>query len=123
MLDNERIFWYIIDTNKNLFEVIIMQRKRRRLVLTNKAKVLLFMLVLSSVYLMITAFTPQPDDAEASYITEQTVLVRTGDTLWEIAKENNPEQKNVRKWVDEIMEYNEMTNATVYPGEKIILPL
>lgn len=96
-----------------------MQRKRRRLVLTKQAKVLLFILSATAVYMMITAFTPQQNKE----IIPTPVVVRTGDTLWEIARDNNPEQKNVRSWIDEIMEYNDMSDSTVYPGEKIILPL
>jgi len=100
-----------------------MQRRKRRLVLTNQAKITLFLLGLLSVYMMISAFTPQPMPVGDPATCEHFVCVHTGDTLWEIASENNPEQKNVRKWVDEIMAFNNMTSPDIHPGDKILLPL
>lgn len=98
-----------------------MQRKTKT-VLTKKAKILMFLLVTSLIYPMITAFTDANIGSYTEEKSENYIFVKAGDTLWDIARDNNPKQKNVRKRLDEIMAYNNLADAEVFPGEKILLP-
>lgn len=52
-----------------------------------------------------------------------SVIVSAGDTLWDIAKKNNPNKKDVRHLVHEIIEYNHLTSGTIYAGNELLIPV
>ena len=52
-----------------------------------------------------------------------TLTVSTGDTLWDIAVENNPLKKDVRDVVDDIVRLNNMTSSALSAGDEIIIPV
>ena len=45
--------------------------------------------------------------------------IARGQTLWSIAKEYTPDNKDIRKTIHEIRELNNLTNATIYEGQTI----
>ncbi len=49
--------------------------------------------------------------------------VRPGDTLWDIAKEYNDNNKDLRKYIYNIMKQNEMETPDIIPGQMILIPL
>ena len=51
------------------------------------------------------------------------VVIIEGDTLWDIAKVNMPENYDTRKMVFEIKEFNNMKSSYIYPGELIKVPI
>ena len=51
------------------------------------------------------------------------IIVKRGDTLWNIAIKNMPKKYDVRKMVYEIMKFNEMEDANIYPGDFIKIPI
>lgn len=51
------------------------------------------------------------------------IVISEGDTLWSIALENMPDDYDVRKMVYEIREFNNLDNATIYPGDIIKVPI
>ncbi|RKD34508.1 LysM peptidoglycan-binding domain-containing protein [Thermohalobacter berrensis] len=51
------------------------------------------------------------------------VKVKRGDTLWNIAKKNNPNNDDVRKIVHKIMKLNDMESAEIFPGDVLKVPL
>lgn len=51
------------------------------------------------------------------------VRVKRGDTLWKIALDNMPLEYDVRKMVYEIMKFNDMDSADIYPGDLIKIPI
>ena len=51
------------------------------------------------------------------------VIVKRGDTLWDIAGKYMPEKYEVRKMVFEIKEANNMSNANIYFGDLIKVPI
>lgn len=50
------------------------------------------------------------------------IIVKKGDTVWDIAIENMPEKYDVRKMVFEIKELNNMKNVEIHPGDLIKIP-
>ena len=58
-----------------------------------------------------------------AYSDTYTITVASGDTLWDIARENNPAGRDVRKIVDDIIRLNHMTDTSLYSGDKLIIPL
>lgn len=53
--------------------------------------------------------------------SEETITVRYGDTLWDIAKDIDSD-KDLREIVYEIKELNNIHDSNVYPGDEIIIP-
>lgn len=52
--------------------------------------------------------------------TEMAII--SGDTLWDIAKRNNPYNQDVRRVVHEIMKINNMKSAELKVGSVIKIP-
>lgn len=42
-----------------------------------------------------------------------------GQTLWSIAREYTPDNKDIRETIHEIRELNNLTDATIYEGQTI----
>lgn len=55
---------------------------------------------------------------EPTYVT---MHVKSGDTLWDIAKERCG-NKDIRKYIYDIKKINNMTNSNIYAGKEIKLP-
>jgi nucleoid-associated protein YgaU len=81
-------------------------------------------LVLSLV-LIILALTPLAISwAFVDTITYQTVYVKPGDTVWQIAVKYASDKVDVRELVYEIRQVNKLdNNAKVYPGQALKVPV
>ena len=51
------------------------------------------------------------------------VVVRSGDTLWSIARDHGPASADIRETVDRIRRINGMKDAMVYPGQVLKVPV
>lgn len=51
------------------------------------------------------------------------VKIERGDTLWDIARNNMPEEYDVRKMVFEIKKFNNIEDPYIYPGDSIKIPI
>lgn len=63
---------------------------------------------------------------DASSLTKPvyaTIQIVAGDTLWDIASRYNQEGNDVRKFVYEICQLNEITADSIYPGQSILIPV
>jgi LysM repeat protein len=54
-------------------------------------------------------------------VSDSSVVVRSGDTLWSIAGSVAGEQ-DVRAVVDAILELNDLSDVTLQPGQVLRLP-
>ncbi|MBO8140961.1 MAG: LysM peptidoglycan-binding domain-containing protein [Firmicutes bacterium] len=59
-------------------------------------------------------------ESEAS--AHELVVVRPGETLWEIANRHRPAGVDTRRMVDRIREANRLPSAAVYPGQLLKVP-
>lgn len=50
------------------------------------------------------------------------VIVGSGDTLWGLAKSHAPRGMDLRDYLAEVLEKNELTGVLIYPGQEIVLP-
>lgn len=50
------------------------------------------------------------------------VQIISGDTLWELAKEYGPNDRDVRKVIHAICEINDITADDIQPGQSILIP-
>jgi len=61
-------------------------------------------------------------DAEVVQPPPVTHVVEPGDSLWDLAKSVAPDGADVRRVVDAIFELNQLEDAIIYPGQRILLP-
>lgn len=58
-----------------------------------------------------------------SHIQFKEIKVKTGDTLWSIAKRYAPPGSNYLVYISKLEEINEVKSALIYPGEILIIPV
>lgn len=88
------------------------------------------MIVCASVSI-INAYAVSVDDVSlmemgqtvANQAEHDTVFVNAGDTLWSIAKNNMPENSDIREYISELKSLNELNGSSIRTGQKLILPL
>lgn len=51
------------------------------------------------------------------------VKVEAGESLWSIAKANNPNNKDIRSLIHEIKKINELESSEINEGQKILIPV
>ena len=54
--------------------------------------------------------------------TYDKVIVRSGDTIWDIAKEHVKGDYNIRHAVKAICQANGLNSAVIYPGQMLMIP-
>lgn len=98
-------------------------KRKKRIRIINKAKFTLFCIV--SIFAFSMAFSGLLNGVMAKTAARETatVVVQQGDTLWKIASENNPGNKDIRKLVHEIIDCNELTSATIFENQCLNIPL
>ncbi len=55
--------------------------------------------------------------------TYSEIIVDSGDTLWNLAKEFGPDDKDVREVVYEICRINDISADSIQPGQTILIPV
>ena len=51
------------------------------------------------------------------------ITVQSGDTLWNLADEFGPDDKDLREVVFAICEINDISADSIYPGQTILIPV
>ena len=65
------------------------------------------------------AGTSRPEEPTA----QRVYVVRSGDTLWRIAREQAPSRSaDLRPLVDRLIQVNHLQGATIRPGQQLVLP-
>ncbi|MBZ2173805.1 LysM peptidoglycan-binding domain-containing protein [Schnuerera sp. xch1] len=101
-----------------------MSNRRYRIV--NKRKFISFLVLMFIVITVIAFLLISDNEVYSSTYREnyKEILVREGDTLWNIAIDNMPDEYDVRKMVFEIRKFNSMKDTTsIYPGDLIKIPI
>ena len=62
-------------------------------------------------------------DAGSDVALTQEHIVRSGDTLWEIARSNTVVGADVRDTVDDIRAMNALAGSTIFPGDRLTVPI
>ncbi len=90
----------------------------------NKTRFIISMVILTilfvSIFSLITNTYKVYAMKEVEYLE---VIVNSGDTVWNIAKEYKNEKQDVRELVYIILEVNEIENSMIYEGQKIRIPI
>ena len=53
----------------------------------------------------------------------KAVKVHAGDTLWSIAGKNNPVDMDVRQFIEDIKEKNDLESYDIQVGQKLLIPV
>ncbi|SKA86677.1 LysM domain-containing protein [Caloramator quimbayensis] len=77
-----------------------------------------FIIVFAAILVMFFVFENKTK-AENTYTR---VTIYKGDTLWKIAKEYGPKNKDIRKTIYEIKKINNLETSILIPGEQLIIP-
>ena len=85
----------------------------------NRFLVLLFMVTVLFTY-MFTLLNTQVI-VEGKAFNQKSIIVKNGDTLWNIAKKLNYD-KDIRETIYEIKELNKLSNSNIHPGTKLFIP-
>jgi hypothetical protein len=62
-------------------------------------------------------------DAGDDIALTQEHMVRSGETLWKIAGDHTAAGADVRDTVDDIKAMNSLDDSTIFPGDRLIIPL
>lgn len=52
-----------------------------------------------------------------------TVTVTNGQTLWSLAEEFAPEDRDIREWIYEVQQLNDLKNSALFPGMQLTVPM
>ncbi|MCF6464959.1 LysM peptidoglycan-binding domain-containing protein [Clostridium sp. Cult2] len=99
--------------------------RKRRYRIVDRKKFMSFIFITSiTIIAIILMFTNNQKVYSSTYKDlYKEVIVKKGDTLWNIAIDNMPSNYDVRKMVFEIKEFNQMIDANIYPGDLIKVPI
>ena len=81
----------------------------------------LLLMILFTCFKLIGTNATTNSSAEAQ-IGEQVITVRSGDTLWTIAKQHIDESDDIRYMVYKIQSRNVLQSSHIVPGQKLIIP-
>ncbi|WP_053957207.1 cell division suppressor protein YneA [Inediibacterium massiliense] len=82
--------------------------------------IIIIVIFLVSLVFMITVKANIEKEEDIRYVE---VHIKYGDTLWNLAKQFTPKNKDVRKTLHEISIINEMNSLEIYPGQIIKIPI
>lgn len=74
-------------------------------------------LILSFIVIISIFFVSKKDTPQKMYTEDYTVTA--GETLWSIAKDNIDNTKDIREYIYEIRQLNELDDCIIYPNQII----
>ena len=74
--------------------------------------------VLIGAFLLLLLVATQPTMTKVEW-TEETYIVKSGDSLWAIADRYCPDIVDKREWIAEVKELNNLYDSTVHPGQML----
>ena len=98
---------------------------KKKYKITNKRKFISFLVVIFTMSIFMVFLSVIDSKVYSSTYEENYIKVKVvqGDTLWNIAINNMTNDYDVRKMVFEIIEFNQMEDANIYPGDLIKVPV
>ena len=96
---------------------------RKKYRIKSRLRFTLFMTIAILMMISITGTLIGANNAESLTKPVYTeILVQSGDTLWNLAREFGPDDQDVREVVYEICRINDISAASIYPGQTILIP-
>lgn len=97
-------------------------KRRYRIVKPIRFFVFVLLLVLTITFSSMTILKLSQASA-SSRNTYKQIEIHTGDTLWEIASNYCPNNIDIREYVSEICETNDINANNISPGNVVFVPL
>ncbi|MGO1368755.1 MAG: LysM peptidoglycan-binding domain-containing protein [Senegalia sp. (in: firmicutes)] len=94
----------------------------KKIVIVNRVRFTMFLSVITLVLALLLNNVLGIVFASDTYKDYNKVFVQKGDSIWNIAKENNPNGEDIRKIVYEIREVNDIENEWIKPGDILKIP-
>jgi nucleoid-associated protein YgaU len=111
------MFW----KKQGISEVTIMKKKYR---IKSKFRFTLFMTIAILMMISITGTVIGANNAESlTKPVYSEIIVQSGDTLWNLAEEFGPDNKDIREVIFEICELNDISADSIQPGQTILIPV
>lgn len=88
----------------------------------NRFRFYTFILVLLVTFALVFVFFLQSSAKANKKIEQNTIIVKSGDTLWDIAKSENY-NIDIREYIYQIRKINKLNDANLIPGQRLILPV
>lgn len=99
-----------------------MANKRKKLKIVNKTRFTIFCLSMAGLFSL--GVSSAVNFAGANSRPETlAVYVQPGDTLWDIARTNNPGGRDLRRLVRDIRLINGLDSAVIQAGDRLEIPL
>lgn len=97
----------------------------KRYKVINKNRFFLFITILLVIFFFIFSILISSLKAHSMIFQEnyEELLIRSGDTLWDIALKYKPSKYDVRDMVYKIKELNNLNTSYIIPGEILKVPL
>lgn len=92
---------------------------KKKYVLKNRARFALIITLLVLCFVLILYSQVVYGYGEAAF---KTVIVKEGDTLWNIALTYG-ENQDIRKFIYDLKKLNNIEDNTIYPGERLKIPI
>jgi predicted RNA-binding protein associated with RNAse of E/G family len=116
-IDKEQMFGYNLPKNRRS-EVEVMKNKRKYVLKNKKRFVSLIITILAIIFIAVFS--------DISYgfneNTYKTLVFKSGDTLWDIAKQYKNDG-DIRKFVFDIKKLNDLKSSSLVEGSEIKIPM
>ncbi|MBB6217951.1 hypothetical protein HNQ80_004088 [Anaerosolibacter carboniphilus] len=97
---------------------------KKKIYVANKSRFSLSILILAIVISLSCILLLKLNIAEGAVEQQYyEMCVKSGDTLWSLAKQCTPNHKDVRKTIYEISQLNHLSTPDIYPGQIIKIPI
>lgn len=87
-----------------------------------KKRIVIFAFLLIVILFSMSLSYGQQKEEKRGNDPYQLVIVREGDTLWDIACQYGEKEKDLRSIVYNIRQVNQLETPVVYPGQQIKVP-
>ena len=96
--------------------------RRRKSILSPPTERIFAVVLILLVLNIVSAMTGVNTTTGVSLNKLKAVTVHAGDTLWSIAEKNNTSDMDVREFIDDIKEKNDLASAEIQEGQKLLIP-
>ncbi|GAW91476.1 LysM peptidoglycan-binding domain-containing protein [Calderihabitans maritimus] len=80
-------------------------------------------LLVTAIFFFLTAQVQRTVAADSGKAIFKEVVVRKGDTLWNVAKRHLQPGEDIRAFIYEIKQINSLETSMVYPGQVLRIPV
>ncbi len=95
---------------------------KKRIVIRSRTRFSIFLVVIAILCISFIASLLNDGNA-ANNITWEIVDVQKGDTLWGIAKRTLPDNTDIRQYIIEIREANNLEHSNINEGQRLYIPV